>query len=111
MGCVTGAAKPLIAEGTELRNWFSVCWIEPAEVPAAAVIAAAWVAWAAGLANRWCRGKRRHRRCRRRRTGIAVHRRGVLGPHLGILGFQLRNHRGVLTQYVWSAMPAPARRG
>ncbi len=48
----------------------------------------------------WCRGKRRHLGRRRRLTRIAVHRRGVLGPHLAVLGFQLRNNPVVLTQHV-----------
>ncbi len=46
------------------------------------------------------RGERRQRRCRRGRACVAVHRGGVLGPHLGVVDFGGRDSRGVLPEHV-----------
>ena len=46
------------------------------------------------------RGERRQCRCGCRRSGVAVHRRGVLGPHLGVVSFGRRDRRGVLAEDV-----------
>ncbi len=43
------------------------------------------------------RGERRQRRCCRRRAGVTVHRGGILGPHLGVLGLGGRDGRSALT--------------
>src|SRR6202453_4956433 len=51
-----------------------------------------------GRLRRWV--KRRHRGGRRRGAGIAIHRAGVLGPHLGVLGLGGRDRRGVLPDNV-----------
>ena len=78
----------------------TVCAPVPAEVPAACVDRSGQPAhpgWVGGLQRS---RERCQRRCSRRRTGIAVHRRGILRPHLDVLGLGGHDRRGVLTEEV-----------